>query len=461
MQRVRGKTIAFTEKLWEQPGAIIEKLFSISGRPLVLADFQVEIVKSIIFPSSRRVIICCATQAGKSMSVAVGILLSAILYDGERIVIVSHSLKQSKIVYDYVINFLAGNAYFREFIDYEAGSVERIRKELSRERMTFKNGSSIKSLSAGGSGKGEQLLGHSADLLIIDESGSIEDEIYNTKLLRMLGAKTDVNKQLVEVGTPHVKNHFYNSWISSSYKKIKINWETAVKEGRLDEKFILEQRDNMSAIEFQMWYEAEFPEESEDALIKWQWVEEAREREFDFEGKGKVIAGLDVAEMGPDFTVLTVVELVDNKYKVLGIHSWGKKDTMVTVGKVRLLLDNYKVENVAVDTIGVGRGVYDRLVELGYHCTAIKVGMSPTKSKNKERFANLKAEYYWKLRDLFEQGMLDIPASNHLLRELNLMEYEFTSTRKVRIVDPSKSPDFADSLMLSTNAVGNMLFDFV
>ena len=451
-----------SEEFWEFPGILTENLLKLQGKPLELAPFQEEIVKEITQPVNRRVIICCSTQAGKSLSTAAGILLSAILHDNERIVIVSHSIKQAKIIYDYVINFLVNNPYFKEFINYEAVDAEKLKKELSREKMTFKNGSSIKILSAGGIGKGEGLLGHSADKLIIDESGSIDDDVYNQKILRMLGAQTEVNKQLIEIGTPHVKNHFFKSWNDPDFKKIRINWKMAVEQKRLDEEFVIKQKEIMSQMEFKMWYEAEFPEESEDSLFRDKWLQDARNSALtlDPEQTSKKYIGLDVAEMGIDLTVACSVIKQNGIWFVQEPQAWGKKDTMVTSGKVKEIADNFIPEKINVDSNGVGAGVKDRLVELGFKCNGFKAGMSPTTEKDKERFANLKAQGYWKLRDLFENGKIVMSKNNKLYGELGLMRYEFTSNRKIRIVDPSKSPDFADALMLAVNSESGFTFGF-
>ena len=243
-----------------------------------------------------------------------------------------------------------------------------------------------------------------------------------------------------------------------------------MKEWRISQGFLAEQRETLSDREFQVLYKAEFPETSEDALINWEWIQKAQEapKEAPKEAPGGeiIIAGCDIAEQGNDLTVVTVVaQNKENKtYRVLNISSWGKTDLMPTVAKITPILKQYKVELVRVDATGVGSGVYSRLDELlregivTAKVEAHKGGLSPHNDAAKIRFLNQKAESYWHLRSLFEAGKINIPVHRVLISELSKMKWELTSAEKIRIRDPgdkegdtaeNKSPDFADSLNIA------------
>jgi hypothetical protein len=63
---------------------------------------------------------------------------------------------------------------------------------------------------------------------------------------------------------------------------------------------------------------------------------------------------------------------------------------------------------------------------------------------------NLKSQRWWKLRELFEHDLISIPNNPKLISQLSQMRYEFTPVSKIKIIDPEgKSPDYADSLMLT------------
>ena len=77
-------------------------------------------------------------------------------------------------------------------------------------------------------------------------------------------------------------------------------------------------------------------------------------------GEGRRRLGVDVARLGSDRTALVVRQgsVVEH------IAVWAKRDTMATVGQIVTLLRPWQVEEIDVDVIGLGAGVYDRLAEL-------------------------------------------------------------------------------------------------
>ena len=177
----------------------------------------------------------------------------------------------------------------------------------------------------------------------------------------------------------------------------------------------------------------------------------------------EIVSGADIAEQGNDSTVITIGEKEKDtgKYKLLSVHNWDKSDTMPTAGKIFDLIIKHNIETMTIDANGIGAGVCSRLQELykeGKHKCKInpfKGGMSPDNDMAKERFLNIKAQAYWRLRELFEQGKIQILRHNKLINQLNAMKWEFTSSKKIIIRDPGtkqgdtaeqKSPDYADSL---------------
>jgi hypothetical protein len=143
---------------------------------------------------------------------------------------------------------------------------------------------------------------------------------------------------------------------------------------------------------------------------------------------------------------------------------------MQTVGNILRLNQEHDFDRITVDTSGLGAGVTDRLRErknqgfLRANVIPYEGGKSSIvdfKRKSKERkeiktrFLNIKAEAYFKLRGLFEEGRISIPNNPKLINQLTKMKWELTSSEKIHILDPGesesdsaekKSPDFADSL---------------
>jgi len=106
---------------------------------------------------------------------------------------------------------------------------------------------------------------------------------------------------------------------------------------------------------------------------------------------------------------------------------------------------------MALDTDGLGAGVYDRLVELGHSVGEIRGGMPSTEPDD---YFNLRSEWYSKLRERFERGDVDIdPNDKELAKQLVQIKWTMTSKGQIRVEGKEEmrcrglpSPDRADSL---------------
>jgi hypothetical protein len=145
-----------------------------------------------------------------------------------------------------------------------------------------------------------------------------------------------------------------------------------------------------------------------------------------------------------------------NWARVHRAHS--KTDTMVTAGHVVKALRDINAEkglndfpNVVVDEDGVGGGVLDRLRELGEPAAGLKGGTAPI---DKERFVNKRAEWFWTLRERFENGEIDIDSDDDVLAaQLGSIKWKLTSRGQIQIESKDDmrkrglpSPDRADAL---------------
>ena len=408
---------------------------------VMLKPSQEEIVRNIAFKENKKTVISAYTRYGKSYSVALGICMYILFYENKRINLIAPTGDQSQILRNYITGFILECNELSSIIDIELSrDVDKLKKEVSKKRITFKNGCELRVFSA--SGTGERLMGWGGDLIVLDESCLVNPEVYRTKISRMLGDNPDT--MIVEIGNPFTRDyHMYEHWIDPSWHQIHIDWKKGLEEERIVKAFLEEQRSLLTPNEFKVLYDAEFPEDSEDTLIRYNWIETAMKK--DSIGDGVLIAGLDVAELGNDLTVLTICRVKDNNYEILSIDQWKKQDTMTTVNKVINKIDKNMLINV--DSTGVGRGVYDRLNELGYNAREIKVGR--TAISDKDRFQNQKADFFWAMREAFEQERIKIIKEPELISQLNNMKYDITTAGKIKIIDPdTKSPDYADSLML-------------
>lgn len=193
----------------------------------------------------------------------------------------------------------------------------------------------------------------------------------------------------------------------------------------------------------------EFPEVTDDTLITPKMVREAVLRELPGIGKGRYAA--DIARYGQDES--TLYRNRDGVFRKVWIKH--KQSTMKTANEIAHELDYHKgFISVIVDVVGVGSGVVDRLLERGYRCVPFNGGEAP---RNKRRFFNLRAEMYWRLREAFEAGEIDLDALDEDL-QAQLQGIRFSVNGKGQIVVEKKedmkkrglpSPDRADTLMMS------------
>lgn len=410
-----------------------------------LTKGQTEIVRTIAYNETNRVVICCMTRYGKSLSVSIGVLLYLLFNENKKIIIIAPTYNQTSIIRNYLVEYLLKCDILRNLLPFDVTKEERLKKEISKERITFKDGNEIRTLTAGASGEG--LMGFGGDMIICDEDCLIDYEVFRSKISRMFG--DNPNSTYISIGNPWNKNNqMWENWVNPKFKKIHINYKQALEENRVSKEFIEEQKARLTETEFKILYEAEFPDEAEDQLFKREWIDKSLTRDIKIETDYYVL-GVDVARLGIDYSVLTLIKTDRKNYEVVKIKFFEHKETMQIVGEILKLLTEHKVDKVIVDTTGIGAGVTDRLNELKKERKInqeIIPFMSGETSKDTSRYLNKKSEAYFRLRNLFENGNIKLINEPRLINELLKMRWELTSSAKVKIIDPEKSPDFADSL---------------
>jgi len=109
--------------------------------------------------------------------------------------------------------------------------------------------------------------------------------------------------------------------------------------------------------------------------------------------------------------------------------------------------------SITVDVVGLGAGVADRLRHLGY-CVNDHNGRHY--SSDKSRWLNVRAEVYWTLRDLLEEGKIALPRDSGLFEELLALKWSPTASGQVQLEAKvelkrrlGRSPDKADAVVMS------------
>ena len=433
------------------------------GDPLILKPGEIEIFKTIVQRKYKRNAIRCYTRYGKSMTVALGALVRAILYS-ETWVIIAPTKDKTNVIMRQIITHLFDHPFFYSQLEIDQ-SLERLKRERRKDHLTFRRGGQIFTLTANASNQrkiGGALLGEGSANVIQDEAPLIPDRT-NAFVMRMLHDSSD--NFLVKIGNAFENNHFKRACNSEKYHQVVVDCYQGVEEskdlpyseGKFTEEMIEEGREQPF---FEELYECKFPDISMAndrgyrALVTTSEILASFDRfdkleEKDYRGEAKI--GLDPAR-GGDYSAYWV--RYDNcAWRLQRNRS---SDLMTQVPIMEDYYEEFTKDGVKprefVDTIGVGSGIADRLREKDIPVIDVVAGATP---EDKEKFKNVKAENYWLLAKWIKGGGA-IKRDDDFLKQMEEIRYKEDSERKVKI-EPKEdyvkrmthSPDDAEALMLT------------
>ena len=424
----------------------------VTNKPLVITPMQEYIIKGILCKAPQRWMIWATTRYGKSLAIALGSILRCVFYPAEKVRLIAPTLQLAQIIKEYVDKHLVDHIDLVNSLSISEGNVTeyKLGRELSRKRITFNNNSEISVLSAGisntGIYRGRGILGSGGSLIIVDEAESIPSNLINTHIIRMAGERSD--SQIILVSNPIYKGFMYEHQYDQAWVTLRIGWETAVKDGRITRQFIDERKTCLTPSEFSMWYEARYPEDSENTLIRWDWIKRATNLHIEPGNLLFECVGVDPAGMGRDLTVMTHIARYTNAVVIKNIESWGKTEVMESSHRVANYLKTNRVMYACIDDTGLA-GMTSVLRELLPDYSIIPINFGG-KAQSIERANNMKAEIYLNLRQFFKDNEIVIPNHQVLRGQLNNILVEGLPSGKQRVLDgQSKSPDYSDSLALA------------
>lgn len=316
-------------------------------------------------------------------------------------------------------------------------------------------------------------------LVVLDEAPGVRAEIYTA----IEGIRAGGDVRLLYIGNPVISSGpfyeifsgadpgWYRATISAfdtpNLAGLTIDSLLALPEHDLDNnerpylitrRFVYEKYHEWGPdhYEYQSRVLGRFPAQSDDALISLTWLEEASEAARAYAPEhGPLTAGIDVAGPGEDETVVVVTQ----GKSVLSVTPFAQPDARGPVlNHLRLLLHR-GLSTVNIDEIGQGWYFLQHLkssLPSSVTVRGINVGESPTSDAAAERYANLKAELYWGLRERFRDGDVVGLADQTLFAQLAGLRYDHDARGRVVIEGKDKarkrgvrSPDRAEALMLA------------
>lgn len=155
------------------------------------------------------------------------------------------------------------------------------------------------------------------------------------------------------------------------------------------------------------WEEAD----TVDVIIQPSWVDAASKRTgFVTHHPIRRVVSIDVARGGADKSVFYAIE--DNK--ALGVETWETRNTMELVGRAQVFAKKHDTYSFAVDEIGVGGGVVDRLKELEYEVIPVNAA---EREGVADGYFNRRAEILGNGAKLFEEGRVMVLKDDKDLHE--------------------------------------------
>jgi len=287
---------------------------------------------------------------------------------------------------------------------------------------------------------------HAKNLIIIaDEASGIADALYNP----VIGAMTEDSNKLILIGNPVRRTGFFAETFEekSGWENLTINAEESEIVSRSQIEY-WRNKYGYDSDEYKVRVLGEFPAKDSTALFAIEMIETAYKSTLPIDSP--VVWGVDIAGFGDDDSVLAIrygnviseIQILP-KSDVSGVANW-------LINKFNFTSDAQKPFVIFVDVIGIGAGVYSRLIEMNMPAREV---ISNAVANYDKRYSNKRAEMYVTLRDKLEARLLKLPESKRLTKELLSIEYLYDAKNRYQILSKQKmkskgvkSPDVVDSI---------------
>lgn len=351
---------------------------------------------------------------------------------------ISPFYKQSKqVAWDYLKTYV--------------GSFPGVKVNESELRIDLPNGARI---TLYGADNPNSMRGLYFDGVVIDEPAQCPASLYG-EIIRP--AIADRKGWVVFIGTPNGHDHFwelYNRALREEKWSAKLF--KASETGIVPDDELAEAKSEMTEAEYEQEFECSFDVSAGDVVIPIELITSAIDRKISYHAMGKVM-GVDVGmSMGGDPSAIVIRQ----GGKLTHVEEFNLDETMTIAGRVRDRFYEHECNHIVIDALTWGKGVFDVLASWGMPITGINVSEAAAEN---ERFANSRAELWFKARDFFAERQCSLPGENphtdKLVAELSNLTYSHTPTGKRKVEskpDLAKrgvpSPNLADAFVLTMDS---------
>ena len=295
----------------------------------------------------------------------------------------------------------------------------------------------------------ETLSGFHEDymLFVVDEASGVPDPVYRPIEGTLTGA---LNIVLLIFNPTKSKGYAVESHRKDAERWVCLRWNAEESEIVSREHIAnMEKKYGRDSNPFRIRVLGLPPVAEKDALIPWDWIEDALDRDITPMENEPVIKGLDCGAGGDKSVIASrkggkVTSFIFNNSKeAMDVAGWALHDFDHTGGNF-----------LFYDAIGIGHGIGARVREQrGYKVFPVDSRSKPANA----RFTNKRAECYWRLREAFENKSISLPEGyTEIVDQLAVMKYDYDNAGKIKIIRKDKikeeighSPDEADALALT------------
>jgi hypothetical protein len=289
-------------------------------------------------------------------------------------------------------------------------------------------------------------------MLLVDEASAVDEAVFESAG----GSMSTQGAITMLTGNPTRSTGFFWRCFHLERDRWWTRRVSCLDSPRAAPEFIeeIKQRYGENSNAFRIRVLGEFPQSEDDTLIAADLVESAMRRDVEPDLSMPEVWGLDVARFGSDASVLI-------KRRGTRIteppRRWNQVDTMQLAGAIKAEFDLLPAAArpllIAVDVIGIGSGVVDRLTEQNMPVLGINAGESPSIAT---RFVRLRDELWVRVREWLESRRVSLPYDDRLRSDLCAPRVTYLSDGRMQVESKSQlrargydSPDAGDALALT------------
>jgi len=284
-------------------------------------------------------------------------------------------------------------------------------------------------------------------IVIVTEADGVQEGVLNALISSMTGP---INFAMMAFNPRRTSGYAYKThcdvverkkWIALHHSAEK---SSLVSASSLEDKLSHGRDSNY----YRVFALGEFPIAETDAIIKWEHLLDAVEKEIEVPEDYPFCDGIDPAGAGKDKTILTRRQMGRLMY-VKEINASKRQDTKDE------LLDNLSrrvIDRKYIDKNGLGYYLYTELFKEIANLRGVE---SQGAARNKEKFANKRAEMWFNCAEAFEKGLISIPDNDRLKSGLSSARWK-REQNKLQVVSKKDikkqighSPDEAEAFVMT------------